>query len=47
MFQFFNGNVCFLTVVCNTSKIGAGVTIFFGLVVKCCVCHVISTMKLQ
>lgn len=47
MFKFFLSNVCFLTVVCNTSKIGAGVTIFFGLVVKCCVCHMISKIKLQ
>jgi hypothetical protein len=47
IFKFFLSNVCFLTVVCNTSKIGAGVTIFFGLVVKCCVCHMISKMKLQ
>lgn len=35
------------SVVCNTSKVGAAVTVFFGLVVKCCVCHMISKMKLQ
>ncbi|GFG28488.1 hypothetical protein Cfor_11377, partial [Coptotermes formosanus] len=35
------------SVVCNTSKVGAGITVFFGLVVKCCVCYMISNRKLH
>jgi hypothetical protein len=35
------------TVVCDTSKVGAGFVIFCGLVVKYFICYKISDMKLQ
>ncbi|XP_023718309.1 protein ARV1 isoform X2 [Cryptotermes secundus] len=35
------------SVVCNTSKVGAGFIIFFGLVAKYYLCYMISNMKLQ
>lgn len=35
------------SVVCNTSKVGAGFIIFFGLVAKYYLCYMTSNMKLQ
>jgi hypothetical protein len=44
---FFYSLVFFFTVVCDTSKVGAGFIIFCGLVVKYAICYMISDMKLQ
>jgi len=39
--------VFFFTVICNTSKVGAAGIIFFGLVLKFYVCHMINKLKLH
>lgn len=45
--RFFYCLLFVFTVVCNTSKVGAGFIIFFGLVAKYYLCYMISNMKLQ